>query len=172
MTLLTFFLVFMMLWLFVDVSKHLDNFRCNYVSSPWHLVTSVSKSVILSTHYLNIRFCHQLTLTILRRTSFQHREMALDKTVVNEMGKNLHRIMSENHGNNHTGGLQCHVMSSEISQRTLFISDIDQEILRSMKVVGTVGYARNVTNMKRNQVFWRNHDIHDENTQQNDTWQF
>ena len=30
--------------------------------------------------------------------------------------------------------------------------DIDPEILRTMKVVGTTGYARNINNMRRNQV--------------------
>eukprot|EP00095_Tigriopus_kingsejongensis_P002899 maker-scaffold336_size202805-snap-gene-0.16 protein:Tk02899 transcript:maker-scaffold336_size202805-snap-gene-0.16-mRNA-1 annotation:"pab-dependent poly -specific ribonuclease subunit pan2" len=33
---------------------------------------------------------------------------------------------------------------------------IDPEILRSMKVVGSIGYARNLTNMKRNQVRYAN----------------
>ena len=39
-----------------------------------------------------------------------------------------------------------------VNDRLNFFQDIDPEILRSMKVVGTVGYARNVTNTKRNQV--------------------
>ena len=34
--------------------------------------------------------------------------------------------------------------------------EIDAEILKSMKVVGTIGYARNVTNMKRNLVRYPN----------------
>eukprot|EP00096_Caligus_rogercresseyi_P013542 TRINITY_DN6183_c0_g1_i1.p1 TRINITY_DN6183_c0_g1~~TRINITY_DN6183_c0_g1_i1.p1 ORF type:complete len:1219 (-),score=351.45 TRINITY_DN6183_c0_g1_i1:406-4062(-) len=34
--------------------------------------------------------------------------------------------------------------------------DINPEILRSMKIIGTVGYARNVTNMKRNLVAYPN----------------
>ena len=34
--------------------------------------------------------------------------------------------------------------------------EIDAEILRTMKVVGTIGYARNVTNAKRNQVRYPN----------------
>ena len=34
--------------------------------------------------------------------------------------------------------------------------EIDPEILKSMKVVGTIGYARNVTNMKRNMVRYPN----------------
>lgn len=34
--------------------------------------------------------------------------------------------------------------------------DIDPEILRSMKIVGTVGYARNVANLKRNVVRYAN----------------
>lgn len=37
--------------------------------------------------------------------------------------------------------------------------EIDPEILRSMKVVGTIGYARNVTNVKRNQVRYPNFKI-------------
>jgi PAB-dependent poly(A)-specific ribonuclease subunit 2 len=34
--------------------------------------------------------------------------------------------------------------------------EVDPEILRTMKVVGTIGYARNATNMKRNQVRYPN----------------
>jgi hypothetical protein len=34
--------------------------------------------------------------------------------------------------------------------------EVDPEILRSMKLVGTIGYARNVTNMRRNQVRYEN----------------